>query len=587
MKFNSKLLLEELIRTHILEAVGDVISDTNVARGKLSGTKFINGNIANPGNNVSSADKQFFEDIKSELSLTSGPYVKIVSNVKGDGNVSETDRINNLTLTASQTAGGILGSHVLNISDSISLKDYDAIISKPQGAKLTSASKSETVPYESSGKLYYTVVFVKKIDINNNNVSPTWGVNRGIRYYAQDQLNQLKSAEPSVLDIDDTTDDQSIVSKTLTSIEQQRNAGFQATPTMDKRKDLQRLIWTWWQVNKEGANTNVVKTFTEFSKLYIMDATPADWNGDISTNSDVWLILKHEEKTDDDFELLQKLHSMSLVETLESIEELTEIIRKKIKNFKKSKLVEQTDTDATTDDNSWEDTNNWWDDVIANRNKEKQKEIEKKEIEKKKQEDEKEKKKQEIYNDVETIFKTKFLPTYEGILQELKSFFENYDQFKGYKKWYNDDEADAYIDIVKPWMLEKGPKFIKELDPYLANTGYKKAVDTDNFYDLAGYWAGSGTDAIAHLYTGDYWGDKMLENYIQLKVQIMPGPEGQFPGSEQVDGTATWMSSLVYNYARRKSMFSIIHSFIQHLDWDFYYWGADGGRKEFFINPDF
>ena len=49
MKFNSKLLLEELIRTHILEAVGDVISDTNVARGKLSGTKFINGNSLKKG----------------------------------------------------------------------------------------------------------------------------------------------------------------------------------------------------------------------------------------------------------------------------------------------------------------------------------------------------------------------------------------------------------------------------------------------------------------------------------------------------------------------------------------------------------
>ena len=167
-----------------------IVVDMNVNRGKPVGSQLVYGYISSPGSGTSFEDIIMFEDIIQTFFANrtniKSPYLKIYTDVKGKTDIPESERINVVTNAASRKAADLIAR--ANAGDGVD--QYDAIISNPQKAKLTSSSNSTEQEYSGTDKLYYTIVYLRKTDINDT-ITPKWGTNSGIKYYSQDQITQL------------------------------------------------------------------------------------------------------------------------------------------------------------------------------------------------------------------------------------------------------------------------------------------------------------------------------------------------------------------------------------------------------------
>ena len=338
MKFDSKLLLEQLIRTHILEQ--QVVTDTNVKRGK-PGKQTIYGEIDNP-TNVSSYDKQFFADvnrIEKTSNKTNRPYIKLFSNVTRDGSVSESERLQSLSSVASKEAANLIYNYS---EDPVGNKNnYSAIISNPQQAQGKQATESESIKYDPAGKLYYTVVFISNSDINTK-IQPKWSSIGGMKFYAADQIDSLKPAVTTVDDKvsdDKVSDDKSKVTQVtpeqladqfITKKSQLGNLGNSG----ESAKNLQRAMYTFGMKETSGK----LKNFPEFKSFlnasWNTSRVPGDWDGEIGTRSKALIdILKAGFVVTSDSELYTKLQ-----------EAITEI-QPNLSESKLYKLTEQSGFD--------------------------------------------------------------------------------------------------------------------------------------------------------------------------------------------------------------------------------------------------
>jgi hypothetical protein len=603
MKFNSKLLLEELIRTHILEAAGDVVVDMNVNRGKPVASQSVYGNINNPGSGTSFEDEKMFDDIFIELFNKFGndwprnfkyrnkinrPYLKLYTDVKGKTDIPESERISVVTNVASTSAADII-SRFGETGDGVD--QYDAIISNPQKAKLTSSSNSTKQQYSGTDKLYYTIVYLRKTDINDT-ITPKWGTNNGIKYYSQDQITQLKSAvKPEPEAEDDVSSLQSNTSRELTTKNQLTNIGFS---TDESKKDLQRTIYSWWQANKAGASAEIVDIFNKFKKDYDVNADPADWNGIITTDSDVVEIINNFYNITDPQDFLEKLRAMpGLVK-----ESLKESIRQKIKNFRKSKLIEQSEDTP----NPWDRTNTWW---AAELEAQSQAETEKAE---EAEEAEKEQK-NSVLSDNPEIQKTDtaavysvFSNTYEEICADLKNFFQDHDQFAVYKSWNplqaGDDEYSAWEGAVIPFLKRSVYSNFKKLTTILTDLG----LQSFTIIDVGPYMGNTSItveppipEELLSLHSElDLPIQRMIENYLMLKSNIdlnLVSASGEESDISDKDTKG------YYNFVVQKGLWSLIHQFLNpgdlnifrdgYVKWEMPHWGSNGEPVVYIVETDF
>jgi hypothetical protein len=318
MKFDSKLLLEQLIRTHILEQ--QVVIDTNVKRGK-PGSQTIYGQIDNP-TNVSSYDKQFFADvnrIEKTSNKTHRPYIKLFSNVTRDGSVSESERLQSLSSVALKEAANLIDKYS---EDPVGNKNnYSAIISNPQQAQGKQATESDSVTYDPAGKLYYTVVFISNSDINTK-IQPKWSSIGGMKFYAAEQIDSLKPVVAAAADLDSDdkskiTQDTSTPDKLKLTPEQLSNQFITKKSQLanlgnsgEIAKNLQRAMYTFGMKETSGN----LKNFPEFKSFinasWNTSRVPGDWDGEIGTRSrDLIDILKAGFVVTSDADLYTKLQA--------------------------------------------------------------------------------------------------------------------------------------------------------------------------------------------------------------------------------------------------------------------------------------
>lgn len=283
MKFDSKTLLEEIIRTHLFEQTN--ISDTNVARPGL-GTLYIYGNIEDPPD-VSQADATFFKKINQTLpktnKLTKRPFIKIFTKSKGGG-VDENSRITNAALTVLGRASNLINSYSADITKP-KLADFSMIVSQPQIAKpLKKATDSEiATEYNPEDKLYYTFVLIKNTDINTS-ITPSYTVS-GTKVYAESQISSLKP----IVTINQTSADDAIDNKFITTIAQLNNIG---TSGLEKIRNLQRLLYTWTEkVNPQLKTVDIIKdSYSNFVKLSWNTAeSPNNWDGKKGGATDTYI----------------------------------------------------------------------------------------------------------------------------------------------------------------------------------------------------------------------------------------------------------------------------------------------------------
>lgn len=290
MKFDSKLLLEQLIRTHILEQ--SIVTDTNVKRGKVgSATSY--GSIDSPSN-VSSADRSFFDtvnSIKRTNPKSKRPYIKLYSNVTKGGTASENDRLQSVAGVARREASTLID----RFGGPGALSEYSAIISKPQDAK-KQADASSTVSYDPSAKLYYTVVFIMTSDINST-ISPDWGVTGTMKFFGEDQISSLKPVvtpkDDEVIDDTsknkqdiDTKDDseptpEQLSNQFITKKTQLNNLGNSG----DAAKNLQRAMYTFGMKETSGNLKNLPEFKSFINASWNTSRVPGDWDGEIGTRS--------------------------------------------------------------------------------------------------------------------------------------------------------------------------------------------------------------------------------------------------------------------------------------------------------------
>lgn len=322
MKFDSKLLLEQLIRTHILEQ--QVVTDTNVKRGKF-GNQTIYGQIDNP-TNVSSYDKQFFADvnqIEKTSNKTNRPYIKLFSNVTLDGAVSESERLQSLSSVASKEAVNLIDKY--SPADPVK-NNYSAIISNPQQARGKQATESDSVTYDPAGKLYYTVVFISNSDINTK-IQPKWSSIGRMKFYAADQIDSLNPLATIVVDIGATAADEVSDDKSKSTQDKRTQSKSQVTPEQlsdqfitkksqlenlglsgESAKNLQRALYTFGM--KEGSGEfKTVPEFTSFvTASWNTSRAPGKWDGDIGGRTrDLIAILKAGFTLQSDRDLYKKL----------------------------------------------------------------------------------------------------------------------------------------------------------------------------------------------------------------------------------------------------------------------------------------
>ena len=315
MKFDSKLLLEQLIRTHILEQ--SIVTDTNVKRGKVgSATSY--GSIDSPSN-VSSADRSFFDkvnSIKRTNPKSKRPYIKLYSNVTKGGTASENDRLQSVAGVARREASTLID----RFGGPGALSEYSAIISKPQDAK-KQADASSTVSYDPSAKLYYTVVFIMTSDINTT-ISPEWGVTGTMKFFGEDQISSLKPVvtpkDDEVIDDTsknkqdiDTKDDSELTPEQLsnqfiTKKTQLNNLGNSG----DAAKNLQRAMYTFGMKESSGEFKNLPEFKSFINASWNTSRVPGDWDGEIGTRSRALIdILKPGFTVTSDADLYTKLQA--------------------------------------------------------------------------------------------------------------------------------------------------------------------------------------------------------------------------------------------------------------------------------------
>lgn len=374
MKFDSKLLLEQLIRTHILEQ--SIVTDTNVKRGKVgSATSY--GSIDSPSN-VSSADRSFFDkvnSIKRTNPKSKRPYIKLYSNVTKGGTASENDRLQSVAGVARREASALID----RFGGPGALSEYSAIISEPQDAK-KQADASSTVSYDPSAKLYYTVVFIMTSDINTT-ISPKWGVTGTMKFFGEDQISSLKPVVTPKDDevIDDTNKNkQDIDTKDDSELtpEQLSNQFITKKPQLnnlgnsgESAKNLQRAMYTFGMKETSGN----LKNFPEFKSFinasWNTSRVPGDWDGEIGTRSKALIdILKAGFKVTSDSDLYTKLQE-AINEIQPNLSEsklykLTEqagfdIDKAKKASSNKQSVVKNDDSSSSTKTTTTKSSNAW------------------------------------------------------------------------------------------------------------------------------------------------------------------------------------------------------------------------------------
>jgi hypothetical protein len=313
MKLDSKLLLEQLIRTHILEQ--QIVTDTNVKRGKI-GNQTIYGEIDNP-RNVSPADSKFFNQVNSINRMnpkSKRPFIKIYSNVTRDGSVSESERLQSVANIARREASKLIDS----FGGPGELNEYSAIISNPQDAK-KQAEKSDTVSYDPNAKLYYTIVFIMTSDINSN-ISPDWGVVKQMKFFGEDQISSLKPIVAKTADAvsDDkskSTQDKSTQSKSQVTPEQLSDQFITKKSQLDNlgssgesAKNLQRAMYTFGMKESTGKLRKLPEFNPFVTASWNTTRAPGEWDGDIGRRSrDLIAILKAGFEVSTDEELYDRL----------------------------------------------------------------------------------------------------------------------------------------------------------------------------------------------------------------------------------------------------------------------------------------
>ena len=162
-----------------------------------------------------------------------------------------------------------------------------------------------------------------------------------------------------------------------------------------------------------------------------------------------------------------------------------------------------------------------------------------------------------------------------AVLLQLVNYVNNHEQFAGYKKTVNDDEENALIDLVKPWVQSNiQPKvtahYNKYIKPYMSQYNVSDAALTVE-YD----WEYVGTNSSVTNIPNDKF-RKIFQNYLILKANS---------SDTALDHPAD--SAAYYNYAGDKSSYTIPCMFFYNYEGSVHYWSLAGGRAVFNVDTDF
>ena len=175
--------------------------------------------------------------------------------------------------------------------------------------------------------------------------------------------------------------------------------------------------------------------------------------------------------------------------------------------------------------------------------------------------------------DIEDLYKKSVADT-EDILLKLINYVNNHSQFAGYKG-FDDDEAAALKDLVKPWVQSNiQPKvtnhYDKYIEPYMDMYNVEPgALNVE--YD----WEFVGTNNLVTNIPNDKF-RKIIQNYLILKAN-----------SSNTALNHPTTSAAYYNYAGDKSSYTIPCMFYYNYERPVHYWNLAAGRAVFNVDTDF
>jgi hypothetical protein len=175
--------------------------------------------------------------------------------------------------------------------------------------------------------------------------------------------------------------------------------------------------------------------------------------------------------------------------------------------------------------------------------------------------------------DIDNLY-TQSVAETEDILLKFINYVNDHSQFAGYKA-FDDDEAAALKDLVKPWVQSNiQPKVInyynKYIEPYMDM--YNVPNDALNVeYD----WEYVGTnDSVTNISNEKF--RKIIQNGLILKAN-----------SSNTALNHPTTSAAYYNYAGDESSYTIPCMFYYNYARSVHYWNLAGGRAVFNVDTDF
>lgn len=175
--------------------------------------------------------------------------------------------------------------------------------------------------------------------------------------------------------------------------------------------------------------------------------------------------------------------------------------------------------------------------------------------------------------DIEDLYKKSVADT-EDILLKLINYVNNHSQFDGYKA-FDDDEAAALKDLVKPWVQSNiQPKVTNHYNKYI-----KPYMDMYNVpdnalnveYDLE--FVGTN-NSVTNIPNDKF--RKIIQNYLILKAN-----------SSNTALNHPTRYAAYYNYAGDQSSYTIPCMFYYNYERSVHYWNLAGGRAAFNVDTDF
>ena len=162
-----------------------------------------------------------------------------------------------------------------------------------------------------------------------------------------------------------------------------------------------------------------------------------------------------------------------------------------------------------------------------------------------------------------------------AVLLQLVNYVNNHETFVGYRNTVDDDEANALIDLVKPWVRANiQPKvtnhYNKYIKPYMSQYNVSDAALTVE-YDLE--YVGTN-NSVTNIPNDKF--RKIFQNYLILKAN-----------SSNTALNHPTTSAAYYNYAGDKSSYTIPCMFYYNYERSVHYWSSAGGRAVFNVDTDF